>query len=76
MHFSSVTLHSAMRFHLDSVDIKNTDSHTKELQCLLRLVVIDANPGRNPRITKVWVMDPRLVDVKMTHYCLVMVDKK
>jgi hypothetical protein len=44
--------------------------------CWLRLVVIDVNPWRKPRSTKVWVMDPILFDVKMTHYCLVMVDKK
>jgi hypothetical protein len=30
----------------------------------------------NSGSTKVWVMDPSLFDVKMTHYCLVMVDKK
>jgi hypothetical protein len=26
--------------------------------------------------TKVWVMDPILFDVNMTHYCFFMVDKK
>jgi hypothetical protein len=25
---------------------------------------------------KVWVMDPSLFDVTMTHYCLIMVDEK
>jgi hypothetical protein len=30
----------------------------------------------NSSSTKVWVMDPSLFDVNMTHYCLVMVDKK
>jgi hypothetical protein len=30
----------------------------------------------NSSSTKVWVMDPNLFDVKMTHYCLVMVDNK
>jgi hypothetical protein len=29
-----------------------------------------------PCSTKVWVMDPIFFDVKMTHYFLVMVDKK
>ena len=40
------------------------------------LVVIDVNPWRNPGSTKVWVIDPSLFDVNMTHYCLVMVYKK
>jgi hypothetical protein len=26
--------------------------------------------------SKVWVMDPIVFDVNMTHYCFVMVDKK
>jgi hypothetical protein len=30
----------------------------------------------NSGSTKFWVMDPRLFDVNMTHYCLVMVDKE
>jgi hypothetical protein len=30
----------------------------------------------NSSSRKVWVMDPSLFDVKMTHYCLVMVDNK
>ena len=44
--------------------------------CWLRLVFIDVNPWRKFGSTKFWVMDPSLFDVKMTHYCLVMVDKK
>ena len=43
--------------------------------CWLRLVAIDVNPWRKPHNTKVWVMDPRLFDVNMTH-CFFMVDKK
>ena len=34
--------------------------------------ILVANSGS----TKVWVMDPSLFDVKMTHYCLFIVDKK
>jgi hypothetical protein len=30
----------------------------------------------NPCSTKVWVMDPILFDVNMTHYFFFMVDKK
>jgi hypothetical protein len=30
----------------------------------------------NSSSTKVWVMDPSLFDVKMTHYCIFMVDNK
>jgi hypothetical protein len=33
-------------------------------------------PIENSGNTNFWVMDPSLFDVKMTHYCLVMVDKK
>ena len=47
--------------------------NAKGVDCWLRLVVIDVNPWRKPCSTKFWVMDPRLFDVKMTHYCLVMV---
>jgi hypothetical protein len=34
------------------------------------------SPVANSGSTKVWVMDPSLFDVNMTHYCLVMVDNK
>jgi hypothetical protein len=45
-------------------------------EIVVRLVVIDVKLLRNSSSTKVRVMDPILFDVKMTHYCLVMVYKK
>jgi hypothetical protein len=37
---------------------------------------LEESPVENSDSTKVWVMDPSLLDVYMTHYFLVMVDKK
>ena len=59
-----------------SVLHQSVSINAKGWDCWLRLVVIDGNPWRKPRSTKVWVIDPILFDVNMTHYCFFMVDKK
>jgi hypothetical protein len=37
---------------------------------------LEEGPVENSCSTKVWVMDLGLFDVKVTHYCIVMIDKK